>query len=59
MTEEFLAALETYLGIKCTHVSFIELWTQTAPTDIRDQNLADFLNGVSAWAEEAPRWKDV
>jgi hypothetical protein len=47
MTEEFLVALETYLGIKCTHVSLIELWSQTAPVDIRDQSLPDFLRGVS------------
>lgn len=59
MTEEFLVALETHLGIKCTHISLTELWSQTAPTDIRDQNLADFLNGVSALAEKVPRWKDV
>lgn len=55
MTEEFLVALETYLGIKCTHVSLTELWSRTAPTDIRNQKLADFLEGVSALVEKASR----
>jgi hypothetical protein len=49
MTEEFLVALESYLGIECTRVSLIELWSQTAPADIRDQPLADFLRGVSVF----------
>lgn len=47
MTEEFLGVLEAYLGLKCTRVSLIELWSLTAPEDFRDQPLVVFFRGVS------------
>ncbi|KAJ5811409.1 amidase [Penicillium riverlandense] len=47
MTEEFLAALENYLGVKHTKISLIELWTQTAPAGLHDRALVDFLRGIA------------
>lgn len=47
MTEEFLGVLEAYLEVKCVRISLSELWSQTAPEDVRGQPLVDFLRGVS------------
>ncbi|KAJ5709685.1 hypothetical protein N7493_009976 [Penicillium malachiteum] len=50
MTEEFLVTLETHLGTKCRPLSLTKLWSQTAPIDFREPNLADFLQGL--WVEQ-------
>ena len=46
MNEGFLWALENDLGIEHTKMSLKDEWSRTAPEDLRDISLDDFLDEV-------------
>lgn len=47
-SEEFLQILEGTLGVKRTEVRLAEEWTRTAPEDVRDIPISEYLKNVCA-----------
>jgi hypothetical protein len=46
-TEEFISALESFVGVNRTPVSFSEEWSRSSPEDLREKLLVEYLRGAS------------
>lgn len=46
--DEFVADLESSLGVKQRRVSFNSLWNDSPPTEAGGQGLQDFMKDVSS-----------
>lgn len=50
MNENFLAALESYLGLSHTKISLSEEWSKTGPEEVRDIALKNYITKVCAFS---------
>jgi hypothetical protein len=46
--EEFLAAVEAFLGVKARRVSLTEVWASKPPPEAKGQGLQEYMEDVSA-----------
>ncbi|KAF2645931.1 amidase signature enzyme [Massarina eburnea CBS 473.64] len=49
LTDEFVKAMEEYLGLQRTEICIAEEWKKTAPESLRDIPISDYLKNSAFW----------